>query len=747
MRTRAVVIAAVVGVLVLVGAGAVYAYDRAHAEEIGKGVRVGGVDVSGLTPEQARAKLRSAVLEPLSRPVVVRARGKRFTLTPERAKVAVDIDGSVRAALERSREGSMLSAHVARAPRRVARRRARARHPLLQGAIGRLVKRVGKAVDEPAVDARVDLESGDVTPQASEDGRRVLAKQLKRQVRKRLLDVGDVKTVQARTEVVKPKVTTEELAEKYPAILVVNRSRLPAHALQGPQARRRPTGSRSAQVGLETPAGLYHIQNKAVNPAWTMPNSDWVAPADRGKVVPGGVPENPLKARWLGIYDGAGIHGTDADGSIGTAASHGCIRMLIPDVIELYDQVPVGARSTSASSSGSRPTSTSCQPACSREAWWSVWRSTEGADEHAPLLLAHHRVPHGRRVARALDRVPRPRRRLDGVGHARLDELAQGGDLTRAGVDEERGHRRRTVATSCRRAWREALALLDQDLRRRGAADGTRALYATDVEELGRWAARYDARARRVDYPWLRRYAAQMAERGLAPAHRGAQARRAARVLPRARRARADGGQPGRAARVAQAAPAPAARAQAGRRARRCWTASRPRRRSSCATARCSSSPTRAACARRSWSTSTSARSTSTPSRCASRARAARPASCRSASTPWRRSARYLERARGALDAGTGEPALFLSKTGRRLSTSDVRRRLRTWARHAATRRARCIRTRCGIRSRLIFWRAVPIYRAIQALLGHASISTTQVYTRVESARLRAAYQRSHPRA
>ena len=95
MRTRVVVIAAVVGLLLLAGAGGVYAYDRSHSEEIGKGVRVGGVDVSGLTPEQARAKLRTAVLEPLSRPVVVRARGKRYTLTPERAGVAVDIDGSV----------------------------------------------------------------------------------------------------------------------------------------------------------------------------------------------------------------------------------------------------------------------------------------------------------------------------------------------------------------------------------------------------------------------------------------------------------------------------------------------------------------------------------------------------------------------------------------------------------------------------------------------------------------------------
>jgi lipoprotein-anchoring transpeptidase ErfK/SrfK len=96
------------------------------------------------------------------------------------------------------------------------------------------------------------------------------------------------------------------------------------------------------QVGLETPAGLYHVQNKAINPAWHVPDREWAGKL-AGKVIPGGTPENPLKARWLGIYDGAGIHGTADAGSIGSAASHGCIRMRIPEVIELYDQVDVGA--------------------------------------------------------------------------------------------------------------------------------------------------------------------------------------------------------------------------------------------------------------------------------------------------------------------------------------------------------------------------------------------------------------------
>jgi lipoprotein-anchoring transpeptidase ErfK/SrfK len=341
MRTRVAVIAAVFGFLLLAGAGGVFAYDRAHSETIGDGVRIGGVDVSGLTPEQARARLRTAVLDPLSRPVVVRALGKRYRLTPEQAAVTVDVDGSVRAALERSREGNML----VRTWRGIRGEPLDAEVELdvdySKRAIRRLVERVANNVDEPAVDASVDLENGDVAPQESKEGRRLLAKKLKRQVRKRLLDVGDDKTVRARTQVVKPKVTTAELAEKYPAVLVVNRGAFQMTLYK--ELKQVKTYSVAiGAVGFDTPAGLYHIQNKAVNPAWSVPNSDWAGDL-AGTVVPGGVPENPLKARWLGIYDGAGIHGTDATGSIGTAASHGCIRMLIPDVVELYEQVPVGA--------------------------------------------------------------------------------------------------------------------------------------------------------------------------------------------------------------------------------------------------------------------------------------------------------------------------------------------------------------------------------------------------------------------
>ena len=94
--------------------------------------------------------------------------------------------------------------------------------------------------------------------------------------------------------------------------------------------------------GHATPTGRYQIANRAVDPAWTAPDKPW-AGAYRNEVVAGGSAENPLKARWLGIVNGVGIHGTDATWSLGTAASHGCIRMSVPAVKALYPRLPVGA--------------------------------------------------------------------------------------------------------------------------------------------------------------------------------------------------------------------------------------------------------------------------------------------------------------------------------------------------------------------------------------------------------------------
>jgi lipoprotein-anchoring transpeptidase ErfK/SrfK len=341
MPRRLIAVLALTVAVLLVGAGSLYAYDRSVQKKIAEGVRVNGVDVGGMTPEAARAKLSAALLEPLDRPVKVRYKDKRYKLTPEQARIAIDIDGSVDRALAASREGNLFTRTWREVRGGTLDERVKAKISWNRKAVKKLVRRVRDDLTVEARDATVDLESGSVTPVPSHDGLAVKTKRLKRDVKRELLDAGAKRLAKVRTRVVQPEVTTADLEKKYPAVIYVNRSAFTLTLyknLKLAKTYRIAVG----QIGLETPAGLYHIQNKAVNPAWSVPNSDWAGDL-AGTVVPGGTPENPLKARWLGIFAGAGIHGTDATSSIGTAASHGCIRMLIPDVIELYDQVPVGA--------------------------------------------------------------------------------------------------------------------------------------------------------------------------------------------------------------------------------------------------------------------------------------------------------------------------------------------------------------------------------------------------------------------
>ena len=340
MPRRLLAVLALTLTVLLVGAGSLYAFDQKVKTRIADGVTVNGIDVGGLTPEQAKTKLAGSLLEPLSRPVSVRYKGRRFTLTAEQANVAVDIDGSVDRAMQASNKGNLFTRTWREVRGTEVDARVEAKISYDEEAVRAVSDRVQRRLEVEAQDASLDLESGQVEPQESKDGLMVRAALLRKTIRSELLDMGDTRIARVKTRVLEPKVTTDELAEKYPAILIVNRGAFTLTVYKNLELHKTYRIA-VGQAGYDTPTGLYNIQNKAVNPSWSVPNSDWAGDL-AGTVVPPG-PSNPIKARWMGIYDGAGIHGTDATGSIGTNASHGCIRMLIPDVVELYDQVPVGA--------------------------------------------------------------------------------------------------------------------------------------------------------------------------------------------------------------------------------------------------------------------------------------------------------------------------------------------------------------------------------------------------------------------
>jgi lipoprotein-anchoring transpeptidase ErfK/SrfK len=339
MRQRSFILVAAFVFLLIAGAIAAYAYDSSRDDLIAKGVRVAGVDVGGLRAAEARERLTREVSQPLEQPIVVRRKDKRFSLSAEDARVRADVAGMVDEALAATRDGNILT--------RVARDltggeenvRLPAQVSYSDQAVTRLVRRVKKGINRPAQDARVSFPA--VAPVKEKKGLEVKGGSLRQRIEQALRVPAADRTVKVPVKVLHPKVTQEQLADKYPLVLVVERPSFQLKLYRRLKLQRTYTVA-IGQVGYDTPAGLYHIQNKAVNPAWSVPNSDWAGDL-AGTVVPGGTPQNPLKARWLGIYDGAGIHGTDAVGSLGTAASHGCIRMSIPEVIELYDQVPVGA--------------------------------------------------------------------------------------------------------------------------------------------------------------------------------------------------------------------------------------------------------------------------------------------------------------------------------------------------------------------------------------------------------------------
>ena len=316
-----------------------YAWDSSRSDEIADGVTIGGVDVGGMNADEATRAVDNALVKPLRRKVTVTYEGVKYQLSAEKLGVDADVDGMVDRALEASQEGGL--------PTRVWRY---ATGGQVDVAISPQVSYSSKAIDEfiGKVTAEVNVEPADATIQptsvslqgvAGHDGITVDKSALRRRVES-VVQRPDHRTVSVPVEVVHPDVTKADLAQQYPTYLTVDESSFTVTLWKDLEPVKKYTVA-VGQPAYPTPTGLYSIESKQVDPVWSVPNSPWAGELG-GTTVAGGSAENPLKARWMGVTAGAGFHGTSEVSSLGTAASHGCIRMSVPDVIELYDQVPVG---------------------------------------------------------------------------------------------------------------------------------------------------------------------------------------------------------------------------------------------------------------------------------------------------------------------------------------------------------------------------------------------------------------------
>jgi len=332
----AAIVAALAAVLVVGGA---YAYDSSQKDKIADGVTVGGVEVGGMDEEGATALVRRRLLSPLRHALVVTFDGRTWKLPGAKLKVRAEIGAAVEEAVEDSQEGGFPGRLVRYVSGGEVDEQITPQVEYSERAINRFVRRVAGEINREPQNADVEPSPDSVEVVAGRDGRKMRDNLLEGELKQAVLNANAPHRIAARVHPIKPEVTKSEVAAEYPSYLTLDRATFTLRLWQHLKLGKEYTVAVGME-GLETPEGLYEIQEKEENPVWHVPDSAWAGDL-AGQTIPPG-PADPIKARWMGIYEGAGIHGTEETESLGTAGSHGCIRMAIPDVEELYDLVEVG---------------------------------------------------------------------------------------------------------------------------------------------------------------------------------------------------------------------------------------------------------------------------------------------------------------------------------------------------------------------------------------------------------------------
>jgi lipoprotein-anchoring transpeptidase ErfK/SrfK len=300
-------------VLVIAVLAPVLSGDAAPPVLIAPGVTLAGMPVGGMSNEQAQA----ALLPAFAKPVRLVYGDRRWRIVPARFGAKVTISEGVAEALSAPADSA-----VALTPE------------VDEQEVHMFVRALDKRISYSAKDAELKGLKG-LRPQFTPEraGVQVL-RQLTAQRIVRALQSPQIRRIRVATKVVEP----ERTVLKFGPVIVIRRGANELRYYQGAKLVRR-FGVATGQAIYPTPTGTFSVVDMQLNPWWRPPDSDW---AKGLKPIPPG-PGNPLGTRWMGLSaPGVGIHGTPDDTSIGYSASHGCIRMHIPDAEWLFHHVKLG---------------------------------------------------------------------------------------------------------------------------------------------------------------------------------------------------------------------------------------------------------------------------------------------------------------------------------------------------------------------------------------------------------------------
>jgi lipoprotein-anchoring transpeptidase ErfK/SrfK len=296
----------------------------AQLTHIRPGISAAGVDLSGLDVPSASAKLDAELAPRLGGDLLIGVAGRPWTLKMADAKLALDSERTAKRALYAKGGVTQVAPAIT--------------HSRL--AVRAFVEGIAKQVDKPARDARIKITLRHIFRERSRYGHALDVDAARKAVDAAIDDPAAPRVLHQKLTKVRAKVNAADLARVYNTVITIDRDHFKLRLFKGLKFRK----SYPVAVGqpaYPTPTGRFSITSKQVDPVWSVPNSPWAGEL-QGTVVEGGSAANPLKARWMGIANGVGIHGTGEDYSIGTRASHGCIRMHVPDVIDLFKRVTVG---------------------------------------------------------------------------------------------------------------------------------------------------------------------------------------------------------------------------------------------------------------------------------------------------------------------------------------------------------------------------------------------------------------------